>query len=126
MKEKICSHRSKLFPVTLLHSEWPELYGNPIAHRWPKLHRGLAILSAIGFRVDLWRREANMKTAQLVPLKVYQFTLDYWIITVAGHTYCLATIFSVPLQSKGELMLIPRRHSPSMLQHLFSHSLWHL
>ena len=40
LKERTYSHRSKFFPLTLLHSEWPKLYGV------------LVILSATGFRVD--------------------------------------------------------------------------
>ena len=38
--ERICSSRSKFYPLTLLHSELPKCY------------RVLAILSAIGLRAD--------------------------------------------------------------------------
>ena len=34
-------------------------------------------------------------------------------------------LFSVPLRSKGELMLFSRRGSPSMRQRLCSHQRWH-
>ena len=56
---------AKVFSLSLLHSEWPKLYGV------------LAILSAIGLSIgaNSIGDEGKHKMAQLVPLKVYLFTL---------------------------------------------------
>ena len=49
----------KIFELlTILHSEWPKLYGvlaiqSAIGSEWPKLYEVLAILSAIGLNKHL-------------------------------------------------------------------------
>ena len=48
-----CSPRSQFFPLTLLHSEWP------------KLHRVLAVLSAVGLRVKpISKSDLTMRSKQ--------------------------------------------------------------